>query len=97
MSIDISRENEARLIATAQAEGVSIDAYVERLMNQREEVAAIVDQAAARVVRLSDEETRTKIERGFLQSERDEVVDGETFSAGLLTELNDKEHRRRAG
>jgi phosphosulfolactate synthase (CoM biosynthesis protein A) len=97
MSIDISRENEARLIATAQAEGVSVDAYLERLMNEREEVAAIVERASALVTQLSDGETRAKIESGFLQSERGEVVDGETFSAGLLAELDDLEQKRRAG
>jgi hypothetical protein len=66
-------------------------------MNEREELAAIVERASARVVPLSDEETHSKIERGFLQSERGEVVDGETFSSGLLAELDDLEHKRRAG
>jgi hypothetical protein len=97
MSIDISDKNEARLIATAQAEGISVDAYVERLMNERDELADIVQQAASRVTPLSLEETRAKIERGFLQSERGEVVDGETFSAGLLADLDDPEHKRRTG
>ena len=31
MSIDISRENEARLIATARAEGVSVEGVVSML------------------------------------------------------------------
>jgi len=96
MSIDISRKNEARLIATARAEGVSVDAYVERLMNEREELAAIVERAEARIAPFSPEETHATIERGFLRSERGEVVDGETFSAGLLAELDDLEHKRRA-
>src|SRR5437870_7540198 len=48
MSIDISSKNEARLKATAQAVGVSVDAYVERLMNGREELAAILARTAAR-------------------------------------------------
>lgn len=96
MSIDISDKNEARLVATAEAEGVSVDAYLERLMNERDELAEIVEMAASRVTPLSLEETRAKIERGFLQSERGEVVDGETFSAGLLAELDDPEHKRRA-
>jgi hypothetical protein len=97
VSIDISRKNEARLRATAQAEGVSLDAYVERLMDEREELAAIVERAVARMPQLSRAETHAKIERGFLQSERGEVVDGESFSAGLLAELDDMEHKRRAG
>jgi hypothetical protein len=97
MSIDISPKNEARLRATAQAEGVSVDAYVEQLLNEREELATIVERAAARMPRLSHEETRAKIERGFLQSERGDVDDGEGFSAGLLAELDELEHKRRAG
>ena len=97
MSIDISYKNEARLIATAQAEGISVDAYVERLMNERDELADIVEQAASRVTPLSLEETRAKIERGFLQSERGEVVDGETFTAGFLADLDEPEHKPRAG
>jgi hypothetical protein len=97
MSIDISSKNEARLRATAQAEGVSVDAYVERLMNEREELAAIVTRATTRMPALSPEEARAKIERGFLQSERGEVVDGETFSSELLAELDELEHKRRAG
>ena len=97
MSIDISRENEARLRATAQSEGVSVDAYVERLLNEQEELTAIIERAATRSISLSSEEQRAKIERGFSESERDEVVGGETFSAGLLAELDDMELKRRAG
>jgi hypothetical protein len=97
MSIDLSYKNESRLIATAQAEGLSVDAYVERLMNERDELAEIVEQAASRVGPLSLDETRAKIERGFLQSERGEVVDGEAFTAGLLAELDDLERMRRTG
>ena len=97
MSIAISRKNEERLIATARAEGVTVDAYLERLMNEREELTLSPTRGAARVVPLSDEETHSKIERGFLQSERGEVVDGEAFSAGLLAELDDLEQKRQAG
>ena len=97
MSIDISKENEARLRATAEAEGVSVDAYLEQVLNEREELVAIVERAAARMPRRSHEETRAKIERGFLQSERGEVDDGEAFSAGLLASLDELERKRRTG
>ncbi|HEY6389642.1 MAG TPA: hypothetical protein VIX89_00095 [Bryobacteraceae bacterium] len=97
MSIDISSRNEARLKATAQAEGVSIDAYVERLLDEREELAAIVTRSAERMPNLSREEASAKIERGFLQSERGEVVDGDTFSSALLAELDELEHKHRTG
>ena len=94
MSIDISSKNEARLKATAEAEGVSVDAYVERLLDEREQVAAVVTRSAERMPNLSREEASAKIERGFLQSERGEVVDGETFSSALLAELDELEHKR---
>ncbi len=97
MSIEISIKNEARLKATAQAEGVSVDAYVERLLNEREELAAIVTRAAERMPTDSPEEERAKIERGFSQSERGEVVDGETFASALLADLDELEYKHRAG
>ncbi len=94
MSIDISGKDEARLKATAQAKSVSVDAYVERLVNEREELFA---RAAAGMPPLFPEEARGKIERGLLQSERGEPVDGETFSSGLLADLSVLEHKQRAG
>ena len=74
MSVEISPENETRLRAGAAAEGVSVDAYLEQVLNEREELAAIIEQAAARVPQLSEGEMRAKIERGFLQSERGELA-----------------------
>jgi hypothetical protein len=97
MSVEISQKNEVRLIATAQAEGVSVDTFLELLMNEREQLMSIVERAAARVIPPSYDEMHAKIERGFLQSENGEVVDGETFSAKLLAELDDMEHKRRVG
>jgi len=85
-----------RLRATAQAEGVSVDAYVERLMNEREEIAAIVESTSAKHAQ-SGEETRAKIERGFSESETGDVVDGEEFAGGLLSELDEMERKQRAG
>lgn len=35
MSIHISRESEARLMEEARRQGVSVDALIERLMNER--------------------------------------------------------------
>jgi hypothetical protein len=97
MSIDISRKNAARLEATARAEGISVDTYIERLMNEREEFAAIIERSAARMPLVSQEGLRSHIEEGFRQSENGEVVDGEDFCNGLLSELDDLERKRRAG
>jgi hypothetical protein len=66
-------------------------------MNEREEFAAVAERAATQMSPMSREETRAKIERGFLQSETEETVDGESFAAGLLAELDELEHKRRAG
>jgi hypothetical protein len=63
-------------------------------MNEREEFAAIVERANGRIPPLSHEQTLAKIERGFLQSEHGEVVDGESYVAGLLAELDVLERKR---
>jgi hypothetical protein len=97
MGIDISAKNEARLRATAQAEGVSIDAYIEQILNEREELVAVAERAAALMPQLSHNDQRVKIERGFLESEHGEVADGEAFSAGLIAELDKFDRNRRAG
>ena len=47
MSMDISRETEARLIDEAQRQGISVDALLERLMSQREATARIAGAGAA--------------------------------------------------
>lgn len=83
--------------ASAQTEGVTVDSYVEQLLNERDEFVAVVERAAARVPQVSHDETCTKIERGYLQSETGEVVDGESFATGLLAELDDREHKRQVG
>ena len=94
MSIDISPETEARLWATAHAEGMSVDVLLARLIDEREQLAAIIEQTDAHLAPVSEEEVRGKIERGFLQSESGEVLDGDTFTAGLLDQM---EHKRPMG
>jgi predicted transcriptional regulator len=88
MSLEVSRETEARLIAAARAEGLSVEAFVERLMEEREELAGATDRSYSHSTPLSREELQAKIERGFAQSERGEVVDGEAFVGELLAEMN---------
>lgn len=97
MSIDISPETQTRLAARAHAEGMSVDALLARLIEEREELAAILDRTEAHVAPLSQEELQAKVERGFLQSEGDEVVDGDTFTAGLVREMDEMERKRRVG
>ncbi len=97
MSIDISQNLQSRLMASAQAEGVSLDVFLERLINERDELTAIIEQTEARCESLSQEDIEDKIERGFVQSERGEVVDGDTFTRELLSGLDDMERKRHVG
>ena len=43
MGLDISSETEARLVAKAQEQGLSIDAFLERLLNADEMPAGATD------------------------------------------------------
>lgn len=92
MSIDISPEVEARLTATARAEGMSVDGFLACLIEEREQVAEIIARTQGHVPCLSEEQVQAKIEQGFLQSERGEAVDGDTFTARLLDEVERKRH-----
>ncbi len=53
MSIDISPETEARLRATAHAEGMSVDGLLARLIDEREQLAAIIEQTDAHLAPVS--------------------------------------------
>lgn len=97
MSIDISPEIQNRLAARAHAEGLSVNVLLARLIEEREELAAILERTEAHIAPLSPKDLQAKIERGFLQSERGEVVDGDTFTAGLLREMDEMERERRVG
>jgi hypothetical protein len=50
MSVHISQQNEARLAEAAQREGVSVDALIERLMNERGDSSAAADLTGAVVL-----------------------------------------------
>ncbi len=92
IGIHISPEIEARLTATARAEGMSVDGLLARLIDEREQLAAIIGQSEAQLSSVSREEIQARIERGFRQSERGEVVDGDTFTTSLLDEMERKRH-----
>lgn len=94
MSVNISAETEARLLAAARAEGISVNALLESLINEREEFTALADRANAQTGWVSREQVREKIERGFLQSEQGDIADGDSFTNELLTELDEMERKR---
>jgi len=76
---------------------MSVDAFLARLIDEREELTAMIDRTEAHAAPLSRNDSQTKIERGFLESERNEVVDGDTFAVGLLREMDEMEAKRRVG
>lgn len=93
MAIDISPELEQRLIAVAHAEGVSVDTFLVRLFEKREEMLHVLHRSRP----MSQDQMRDKIDRGWAQSERGDVVDGETFASALLSELDEMDQTRRVG
>jgi hypothetical protein len=46
MSIEVSRETEARLNDEARRQGISVEAFLERLMSERRSIAHVAGDAA---------------------------------------------------
>jgi hypothetical protein len=88
MSLDISPEIEARIIAKGEQAGLSIDDYLEQVVCETEQFEAGP---------LSPEDAKAKIDRGLVQLERGEYVDGERFMTELLSGIDDAERTRRTG
>lgn len=90
MNLDVSSNTEARLVAAARAEGISVESLVELLMDDWEEMSSVAERAAGRSPLLSADELRAKIERGVSQSESGDLIDGEEFARQLIAELDHK-------
>jgi len=95
MSLNVSAEVEARILANAQQAGVSIEDYLDQVLGESEEVAAVVRRSEASQQSLSLEEIQGKISRGLAQLDRGEHTNGEEFMTDLLTGLD--EGKRGAG
>jgi predicted transcriptional regulator len=93
MAIPVSADLERRLREHAEAEGLSVDAFLERIMDQREALSVIADTGESQS--LSSEQIRLKIERGLAQSSRGEVFDGEQTVRELLSDLESLEQDSR--
>jgi predicted transcriptional regulator len=81
MSIDVSPELEARLQTQAREQGVSLSSYLERLVQHEEQ----------RMLQLK--EVRERISEGVAALDCGESVDGETFMAELIAELDAEQTR----
>ena len=93
MSLAISPEVEAHIVALAREAGLSVEDYLERLITENRELAAAMRGLTRSAELFSTEEVRLKIERGLAQIERGEYVDGEAFMENLLADLDAEEHR----
>jgi predicted transcriptional regulator len=85
MTIDISPEVEARLKAKAFTEGVSVGAYIERLVFEED----------ARRIRVG--EFTQAIDERLRSLDGGESVDGEEVMARLISELDEHRHGPSAG
>ena len=88
MSLSVSPEVEARIVAQANAEGISVDEYLQDLVSTNEEFVTAMRRLNASFDPLSREAAPTKITRGLEELARGEYADGEwtlvTPSAVLL-------------
>jgi len=97
MSLDISPDIEAHILAQAQRAGLSVEDYLENLLSESETFAADVGRGEAKSEPPSKEEVRVKIDRGLAQMKRGEYVDGERFMEDLLAGVEDTANTRRTG
>jgi|SRR5215470_14391340 hypothetical protein len=97
MSLAVSPEVEAHIVALARQAGLSVEEYLERLIAETQEVAAAMRSLTGSAGLLSAEEIRSKIERGLAQLDRGEYVDGEKFAEDLLAGLENAEEHPPAG
>lgn len=95
MSLNVSAEVEARILANAQQAGVSVEDYLDQVLGESEKVAAIVRRWEASHRSLPLEEIQGKVSRGLAQLDRSEYTNGEEFMADLLAGLD--EGKRRPG
>lgn len=82
MGLDVSPDLEARIMAKAQAEGASVTAYLERLLEEREELRSAL---------LSN--LRERLDESLRDAERGELADGEEFTASLIGKLDARARR----
>ena len=97
MSLDVSPEIETRIAAKAREAGLSVEDYLELVVDESDEFAANLRTLEATNEPLSREEIQAKIERGLAQLEVGDYVDGEQFMADLLSSVEDAERKRRSG
>jgi antitoxin component of RelBE/YafQ-DinJ toxin-antitoxin module len=95
--MEVSPDLQLRLKASAQAEGLPVDVFLRRLIDEHDQLAALVEKTQVQSEHASREAIAAKLERGLLQSDRGEVVDGDTFADRLLNALDEIERKRHVG
>ena len=97
MTLNVSAEVEARIVAGAREAGVTVEDYLEYLVRENDAVGNVLAELTGSAGTLSLEDTQSKIRRGVAQLERGEYVDGEEFMIELLSGIDDLDRSRRAG
>jgi hypothetical protein len=97
MSLDVSPKIEARIAAKAREAGLSVEEYLELVVDESDEFAANLRILESANEPLSREEIQAKIDRGLAQLESGDYVDGEQFMADLLSSIEDAERKHRSG
>jgi predicted transcriptional regulator len=93
MSLNVSPEVEAHVLAQAEQAGLSVDDYLENLVSQDEQLIAAVRSVESKSELPPRDELRAKLDRGLAEMKRGEYVDGEQFMAELLSGLDDDAER----
>lgn len=93
MSLNLSTELEARIVAKAQQLGLPVGDLLELVLSENEAISGSVRRAESAAAPLSPEEVQGKISRGLAQLKDCDLVDGEQFMSALLAGMDE----RRAG
>jgi hypothetical protein len=97
VTLNVSAEVEARIVAGAREAGITVEDYLEYLVRENDAVGNVLAELTGNAGTLALEDTQSKIQRGVAQLERGEYVDGEEFMSELLSGIDDLERSRRAG
>jgi hypothetical protein len=90
MSLNVSTELEARIVAKARQLGLPVADFLELVVDENEAFSASVHQAEATLDPLAGAEIQEKINRGLAQLEDGDFVDGEQFMGALLSAIDER-------
>jgi predicted transcriptional regulator len=87
VTVDVSPDFEAQLVHRAEQAGLSVGAYLERLVRGSDVLETILADWDGEQ---SPEQMQAKVQRGYEQALRGETFDGETVVAELFAEMDER-------